>query len=161
MSGKQAGHFHKQASSNKTHCKLGNFTLHFLKIKNVSTNCSIYSLIKTGKEKQCESLWSNLFLLHVNAGHLFCKITLNIYYFEQMAYEKECKNTEGDDIVCICNWEAMGCGEDPERRLLHLSLEDNRPIAEHLQCILCSESLRPIRTGKRTTLFTRCPQNKS
>lgn len=32
-----------------------------------------------------------------------------------MAYGKECKNTEGDDIVCICNWEVMGCGGDPER----------------------------------------------
>lgn len=30
---KQAGHSHKQASSNKTHCKLGNFTIHFLNIK--------------------------------------------------------------------------------------------------------------------------------
>lgn len=54
-----------------------------------------------------------------------------------MPYEKESKNTEGDDIVCICNWEVMGCGEDLERRLLHLSFEDNRPTAEHFQYILC------------------------
>lgn len=78
-----------------------------------------------------------------------------------MAYGKECQNTEGDDIVCICNWEVMGCGEDPEQRLLHLSFEDNRPPAEHFQCILCSGSPRPIRTGKRATLLTHCPQNKS
>lgn len=78
-----------------------------------------------------------------------------------MAYEKECNNTEGSDNVCICNWKVMGYGEDPEGWLQHLSFEDNGPITEYLQCILYSESLRPIRTGKRATLLMHCPQTKS